>query len=85
MTLDFANGSIRLTIEDNGNGFDVPESPAEMAMTGHFGLLGIQERAELIGAKMTIDAAPGRGTCLSISLPNKDGDYTRDPETTFLD
>lgn len=69
MTLDFANGSICLKIEDNGNGFDVPESPAEMAMTGHFGLLGIQERAELIGAKMAIVASPGNGTRLSITLP----------------
>jgi len=86
MTLDFSNGSICLRIEDNGNGFDVPESPAEMAMTGHFGLLGIQERAELIGAKMTIDAALGNGTRLSISLPtNKDDNYAPDLAKTLSD
>ncbi len=70
MTLDFSNESICLTIEDNGNGFVVPESPAEMALTGHFGLLGIQERAELIGAKVAIDSDPDNGTRLSITLLN---------------
>ena len=85
ITLDFANGSICLMIEDNGSGFDVPESPAEMAMTGHFGLLGIQERAELIGAKMTINASPGNGTRLSITLPDKESNHAQNPARTFSD
>jgi signal transduction histidine kinase len=71
ITLDFSEQSTCLKIEDNGCGFSVPESPAEMAMTGHFGLLGIQERAELIGAKMTIASTPNNGTHLAISLHNK--------------
>ncbi|KAA3661886.1 MAG: HAMP domain-containing protein [Chloroflexi bacterium] len=70
VTLDFANQSTRLMIKDNGCGFTVPESPAEMAITGHFGLLGIQERSELIGAKMEIESSPGNGTRLTISLPD---------------
>ena len=46
----FGEDNTTLTIRDDGCGFDVPESPAEMAGSGHFGLLGIQERAEIIGA-----------------------------------
>ncbi len=71
VTLDFSTQSTYLMIKDDGCGFAIPESPAEMAMIGHFGLLGIQERSELIGAKMSIVSASDKGTCLSISLPRK--------------
>lgn len=64
--LSFAPQTVTLTIEDNGRGFVAPDSPAKMAPQGHFGLLGVCERAELIGAHMTIQSAPGQGTCLTI-------------------
>jgi signal transduction histidine kinase len=70
VTLCFAPEEIMLTVRDNGTGFQVPESPAEMAATGHFGLLGIQERAELIGAHFVIEAEPETGTTLTITLPH---------------
>jgi hypothetical protein len=50
-----------LTISDNGRGFQVPASPAELAPAGHFGLLGLHERAELIGAHLDIQSSPGHG------------------------
>ena len=52
----------------SGAGFDVPESPAEFALGGHFGLVGIQERAELIGARLEIESVPGEGTQLAVIL-----------------
>jgi signal transduction histidine kinase len=69
VVLAFDESMITLAISDNGRGFEVPESPAEMAPLGHFGLLGIQERAESIGARFVIDSAPGAGTGLTITLP----------------
>ena len=54
---------------DNGQGFEVPKSPAEFAPGGHYGLLGLYERAELIGAALEIHSGPGHGTQLSIGLP----------------
>ncbi len=69
VVLAFDESMITLTIHDNGRGFQVPESPAEMAPAGHFGLLGIQERAESIGARFVIDSAPETGTRLTITLP----------------
>ncbi len=68
--LAFVDETITLTVQDDGRGFTVPESPAEMTNNGHYGLLGIQERAELIGARMTILSAPSKGTCLTVSLPH---------------
>lgn len=68
VSLEFDPGSVCLIIRDDGQGFDVPESPAEMAPAGHFGLLGIQERAEAIGARLEMDSSPGEGTELVVTL-----------------
>lgn len=62
----FTPQAVTLTVRDNGLGFTVPDSPAEMAPRGHFGLLGVRERAELIGAQLDIQSAPGRGTRLIV-------------------
>lgn len=67
--LCFTDDAVKLVVKDDGCGFVIPESPAEMAASGHFGLLGIQERAELIGARLTLQAAPGEGAELLILLP----------------
>jgi len=68
ISIVFSPGTISLTISDNGIGFLVPESPAEFAPSGHFGLLGLYERAELIGATLDIRSTPDEGTELLILL-----------------
>ncbi|GIK53392.1 MAG: hypothetical protein BroJett014_23650 [Planctomycetota bacterium] len=68
VSLTYDSDSICLSIRDNGKGFNVPDSPAEMAPAGHYGLLGIQERAEAIGARLQIQSAAGAGTNLMVSL-----------------
>jgi len=55
-------------VSDDGQGFAVPKSPAEFAPGGHFGLLGLHERAESIGARLEIQSAPGQGTRVIVSL-----------------
>ena len=46
----------RLTLVDDGRGFD-PAAPH----AGHFGLVGLREQAQQLGATLTLDSAPGRG------------------------
>jgi signal transduction histidine kinase len=65
-----------LTLADDGRGFIVPESPAEFAPRGHYGLLGMHERAELIGAQLEIHSAPDQGTRLVITLASPGGENT---------
>lgn len=67
--LVFDDEAVCLTIRDDGRGFAAPESPAEMAPAGHFGLLGVQERAEAIGARLRIESAVGAGTVLRVKRP----------------
>ena len=59
---------IKLEVRDNGVGFSVPKSPTDFAHSGHFGLLGMQERAELIGGRLEVQSEPREGTSLSVSL-----------------
>ncbi len=68
LQLNFSPDQVELRISDNGCGFEMPESPAAFAPSRHFGLLGMHERAELIGARLTIKSAPGEGTVLTVHL-----------------
>lgn len=60
---------VKLEISDNGKGFEVPKNPAEFAPSGHYGLLGLHERAELIGSILELHSSPGHGTHVSVMLP----------------
>jgi two-component system sensor histidine kinase UhpB len=69
VALAFGPDALNLSVHDNGRGFGVPVSPAEFASQGHFGLLGLHERAELIGARLAIRSTPGAGTTVDVTLP----------------
>ncbi len=66
--IGFDTSQILMKVIDNGTGFEVPRSPTDFAASGHFGLLGIRERADLIGARLDVDSAPGTGTRLTVRL-----------------
>ena len=51
-----------LIVEDDGVGFDPGEPPDS---EGGFGLLGMQERAALVGATLEIESSAGKGTTCS--------------------
>ena len=69
LRISYLPNSVRLEISDDGVGFEVPESPAEFAPSGHFGLLGIHERAETIGAKLEIHSRQAEGSQITVILP----------------
>ncbi|MDE2360200.1 MAG: hypothetical protein KGL70_12545 [Betaproteobacteria bacterium] len=54
---------LTLTIADNGVGFDV-----KAPHSGHYGLAGLHEQAQLIGAVLAIQSAPQQGTTISVAL-----------------
>jgi PAS domain S-box-containing protein len=56
--LVYDDAQCRLRVKDDGEGFGVVGVP----MSGGFGLLGMSERAERIGAQLTIESQPGQGT-----------------------
>lgn len=56
--LTHTDNTLTLTISDNGRGFD----PNTVAGGAHFGLRGLQERAEMSGGQFTVQSNPGQGT-----------------------
>ena len=64
--LKSAGGRILLEIEDDGVGFDPDE---RVGVQGHYGLLGLKERARQIGATVEIHSQAGQGCLLRVSIP----------------
>jgi PAS domain S-box-containing protein len=67
VTLTYKTRGATLEVVDDGRGFQVEQ--AFRAYAGHWGLLGMRERADRIGANMTISSTPGRGTTVELQVP----------------
>lgn len=62
-----ASQYLSLTVVDDGVGFDV--SNREFSQQGHYGLIGMRERATQIGAELKLESTAGRGTAVRLTLP----------------
>jgi two-component system NarL family sensor kinase len=63
LDLETSPDLVKLVIEDQGYGFD----PAQIPL-GRFGLVGMSERARLVGGDFQIESAPGEGTRLEVTV-----------------
>jgi len=64
-----SGNTLELWIRDNGIGFDPEENPAR----GHFGLQGLQERAQLTNSRYTLSSSPGEGTAIEFVFSLDEG------------
>jgi len=69
VTVEFNEDKTRLTVSDNGKGFDPPSSVGDLARDGKLGLAGMEERAQLLGGSMTLKSEPGKGTTVTTEVP----------------
>ncbi|HET7009898.1 MAG TPA: sensor histidine kinase, partial [Anaerolineales bacterium] len=60
---------LRMDIEDDGVGFDVAAMEASYESRGSLGMVNLHERAELVSGVMRVRSSPGRGTCVSLTMP----------------
>jgi PAS domain S-box-containing protein len=67
VTLAYEPRHVRLIVEDDGRGFRV--EPTGRAHGGHWGLLGMRERAERVGARLVVRSAEGAGTTVELRVP----------------
>lgn len=58
-----------LNVADNGCGIDATGATRVPSVSGHLGLIGMQERAALLGGTFEIDSAEGRGTQIRVTIP----------------
>jgi len=68
VALEAQDGRVRLEVADDGAGFEPEETPALVAK-GHFGLVGMRQRAELAGGTCDWLSAPHGGTRVVVSIP----------------
>ena len=68
LSIEFTDGILRMSIKDNGTGFKLQQSIGDQASLGKLGLVGMRERARLLGGTMTLNSNPGRGTTIVVEV-----------------
>lgn len=68
--LTYRRGGVQLVLRDNGSGIDA-DVLARGGRSGHFGLVGMRERAERIGGRLTVTSKTGAGAEISLFVPAK--------------
>jgi two-component system sensor histidine kinase DegS len=66
VTLDFVTSNFKLTVEDNGGGFSMPENLADFAAKGKLSLQRMEQQAKLLDGNFKISSQPGRGTVITV-------------------
>ncbi|MGM0574271.1 MAG: ATP-binding protein [Myxococcota bacterium] len=69
VTVDFGDHEIALTVEDDGRGFEPDGDDARVAPDSGLGLLGMEERARLLGGTLDVRSQPGDGTSVHVVVP----------------
>lgn len=72
VTLQTSRDAVELSVEDDGCGFVVPEHLGALVEQGHFGLMSMRERVELVGGTLRIESQPGGGTRVHARVPLAD-------------
>jgi signal transduction histidine kinase/ligand-binding sensor domain-containing protein len=73
LLLRYGEGAVTLTIRDDGRGFTPLQAPGGPAH--QFGLVGMRERAERLGATLVIDSHPGQGTTIEMTVSTAAGSH----------
>ena len=61
--------TLRLTITDDGQGFNASGKAGNYLQEGHYGIAGMRERARMLGGQLDIQTSPGYGTVVSFEYP----------------
>ncbi len=67
--LEATPDALRVTVADDGRGFEPEAARGRRGQEGGVGLAGMEERARLAGGTLELDSAPGRGTSVSLVIP----------------
>jgi len=64
-----ADGWVSLRVSDDGVGFVVPDDLAALHATGHYGIVGMHERARRAGGRLVLESTPRCGTSVTVRVP----------------
>ncbi|MGD2103655.1 MAG: GAF domain-containing protein [Anaerolineae bacterium] len=65
----FNHSNVHMVIEDNGQGFDAPDKFVDLVASGKLGLIGMHERARILGGTLHIESDVGKGTRVVVDAP----------------
>jgi signal transduction histidine kinase len=68
-TVELSDSVVTMTVEDNGKGFNPPTLTDHPTTAGKLGLIGMHERARLLGGSLSVDSVPGEGTKVVVNVP----------------
>ena len=68
--LDYCPDRLRMTVRDDGCGFSMPQGMSGFVTAGRLGLTSMDERARSLGGTLNIESAPGRGTLVTVDVPD---------------
>jgi signal transduction histidine kinase len=66
--LSFDDGTVRLVVADDGRGWSVPSNVSTLARAGKLGVLGMRERAELVGGRLELASVQGAGSRVTVTI-----------------
>jgi signal transduction histidine kinase len=69
ISADEGAGAVHVRVSDDGKGFDPQAAIPREEASPHLGLIGMRERARMLGGETVIDSRPGGPTVISVSLP----------------
>jgi len=69
VVMEFSGDEIKVTITDNGRGFELRGGVDDLPRSGKLGLAGMRERARLLGGTLKVKSTPGKGTTLTVEVP----------------
>lgn len=75
--VEFTGDEVIIQVKDNGCGFSY-EEVANGENLGHFGLLGMKERADLLNGSFNVTTAKGKGTVISVEVPLPDSEEVKE-------
>lgn len=82
LLIDYRRDRLLLTVRDDGRGMS--PGVARDGRSGHYGIVGMNERAKAIGARYALVSAPGQGTSITLDIPAERA-YLASPSPTMLE
>jgi len=73
VAMTFTDHETRLDVRDNGVGFSLQSGIEDLASSGQLGIIGMHERAELLGGELRIHSTPGKGTTVTVFIAMAEG------------
>jgi len=67
--VELTDSAVKMTVEDNGKGFNPPTLTDHPTVAGKLGLIGMHERARLLGGSLAVTSEPGEGTKVLVTVP----------------